>query len=31
MFITDEARNELQLILDDHDANGIRLYFAGIG
>lgn len=31
MFITDEARNELQLLLDDHQAKGIRLTFAGIG
>ncbi|KGX84381.1 hypothetical protein N783_17525 [Pontibacillus marinus BH030004 = DSM 16465] len=31
MYITDEASQELQLILDDNDAEGIRLFFAGIG
>lgn len=31
MFISDEASQELQLILDDNDVQGIRLFFAGVG
>lgn len=31
MNITDEAKNDLQSILDDNNAKGIRLYFAGLG
>jgi hypothetical protein len=31
MRITDEARDELNLILKDNAKSGIRVYFAGFG
>lgn len=31
MQITNEARNLLKQILQDKDASGIRVYFAGYG
>ncbi len=31
MFITDEAKRDLEPLLDDNDAEGIRIFLAGYG
>jgi hypothetical protein len=31
MNITDQARDVLQLLFQEHDAKNIRVYFAGFG